>query len=148
MSDLRALLGDKYDDVIEKASRAYIMSYEDGADIWPKLVEFADSDRPDGDEDEYYSRVIVAETRRDMAATLAAVLPDLLAEASALRTERDALAERVRALADRIDRHTEVEPDPAMFRDADTGVWWEVSDAIRATLDAEDENDHASGAKS
>ena len=50
------------------------------------------------------------------------------------RTERDALAERVRALADRIDRHTEVEPDPAMFRDADTGVWWEVSDAIRAAL--------------
>ena len=54
------------------------------------------------------------------------------------RTEREALAatvERVRALADRIDRHTEVEPDPAMFRDADTGVWWEVSDAIRAALD-------------
>ena len=44
-------------------------------------------------------------------------------------------AERVRALADRIDRHTEVEPDPAMFRDADTGVWWEVSDAIRDALD-------------
>ena len=64
------------------------------------------------------------------------------------RTERDALAERVRALADRIDRHTEVEPDPAMFRDAYTGVWWEVSDAIRATLDAEDENDHAKGAES
>ena len=64
------------------------------------------------------------------------------------RTERDALAERVRALADRIDRHTGVEPDPAMFRDADTGVWWEVSDAIRATLDAEDENDHAKGAES
>ena len=51
------------------------------------------------------------------------------------RTERDALAERVRALADRIDRHTEVEPDPVMFRDADTGVWWEVSDAIRAALE-------------
>lgn len=48
-----------------------------------------------------------------------------------------AAVERVRALADRIDRHTEVEPDPAMFRDADTGVWWEVSDAIRAAL-AED----------
>ena len=67
------------------------------------------------------------------------------------RTEREALAAtvgRVRALADRIDRHTEVEPDPVMFRDADTGVWWEVSDAIRATLDAEDENDHARGAKS
>ena len=29
---------------------------------------------------------------------------------------------------------TEVEPDPVMFRDADTGVWWEVSDAIRAAL--------------
>ena len=40
----------------------------------------------------------------------------------------------VRELADRIDRHTEVEPDPAMFRDSDTGVWWEVSDAIRAAL--------------
>ena len=54
-----------------------------------------------------------------------------------VQPERDALAERVRALADRIDRHTEVEPDPVMFRDADTGVWWEVSDAIRAAL-AED----------
>ena len=45
-----------------------------------------------------------------------------------------AAVERVRELADRIDRHTEVEPDPVMFRDADTGVWWEVSDAIRAAL--------------
>ena len=54
------------------------------------------------------------------------------------RTARDALAERVRALADRIDRHTEVEPDPVMFRDADTGVWWEVSDSIRAALDGVD----------
>ena len=52
------------------------------------------------------------------------------------RVERlTAAVERVRALADRIDRHTEVEPDPAMFRDADTGVWWEVSDAIRDALD-------------
>ena len=46
-----------------------------------------------------------------------------------------AAVERVRELADRIDRHTEVEPDPAMFRDADTGAWWEGSDAIRAALD-------------
>ena len=49
-----------------------------------------------------------------------------------------AAVERVRALADRIDRHTEVEPDPVMFRDADTGVWWEVSDALRAALDGVD----------
>ena len=81
MNDLRALLGDKYDETIEKASRAYIMSFEDGADFWPMWVEFADSDRPDGDEGEVYTREIVADTRRDMAAVLAAVLPDLLAEA-------------------------------------------------------------------
>ena len=81
MTDLRALLGDKYDETIEKASRAYIMSFEDGADFWPMWVEFADSDRPDGDEGEVYTREIVADTRRDMAAVLAAVLPDLLAEA-------------------------------------------------------------------
>ena len=60
-------------------------------------------------------------------------LPGLLDQLDAV----EAALARVRALADRIDRHTEVEPDPAMFRDADTGVWWEVSDAIRAAL-AED----------
>ena len=52
--------------------------------------------------------------------------------------ERDALAAavaRVRELADRVDRHTEVESDPVQFRDADTGGWWEVSDALRAALD-------------
>ena len=84
MSDLRGILGDKYDATIEEASRAYIVSYENGTDLWPEWVEFADSDRPDGDEGEFYTRVIVAETRRDMAATLAAVLPDLLADAWAL----------------------------------------------------------------
>ena len=57
-------------------------------------------------------------------------LPGLLDQLDAV----EAALARVRALADRIDRHTEVEPDPAMFRDADTGVWWEVSDAIRAAL--------------
>ena len=60
-------------------------------------------------------------------------LPGLLDQLDAV----EAALARVRALADHIDRHTEVEPDPAMFRDADTGVWWEVSDAIRAAL-AED----------
>ena len=45
-----------------------------------------------------------------------------------------ATVEQVRKLADRIDRHTEVENEPAEFRDADTGVWWEVSEAIRATF--------------
>ena len=60
-------------------------------------------------------------------------LPGLLDQLDAV----EAALARVRALADRIDRHTEVEPDPAMFRDPDTGVWWEVSDAIRAAL-AED----------
>ena len=60
-------------------------------------------------------------------------LPGLLDQLDSV----EAALARVRALADRIDRHTEVEPDPVMFRDADTGVWWEVSDAIRAAL-AED----------
>ena len=63
-------------------------------------------------------------------------LPSLLDQLDAA----EAALARVRKLADHIDRHTEVEPDPAMFRDADTGVWWEVSDAIRAALDAEDES--------
>ena len=54
--------------------------------------------------------------------------------------ERDALAakvERVRALADLIDRHTEFESDPVDFRDASHGGSWDdVADRIRAMLDA------------
>ena len=68
----------------------------------------------------------------EVIATAVNALPSLLDQ---LDAAEDALA-RVRKLADRIDRHTEVEPDPVMFRDADTGVWWEVSDAIRAALAA------------
>ena len=94
MTDLRAILGDKYDETIEKASRAYIMSSEDGADFWPMWVEFADSDRPDGDEGEVYTREIVADTRRDMATALAAVLPDLLAEANTRADDAEAKARR------------------------------------------------------
>lgn len=58
-----------------------------------------------------------------------------------LRAERDALAakvDRVDALADLIDRHPEREGDAAQFRHADTGVWWDVSDSIRAALEGED----------
>ena len=58
----------------------------------------------------------------------------IVADVNAFPSLPDQL-DAVRALADRIDRHTEVEPDPVMFRDADTGVWWEVSDAIRAALE-------------
>lgn len=52
-----------------------------------------------------------------------------------------ALVERIEAVAARIDRHTEVEQDDVQFRDANTGVWWDVTDVIRAALtrpDAED----------
>ena len=55
--------------------------------------------------------------------------------------ERDALAakvERVRALADLIDRHTEYERDPVDFRDASHGGSWDdVADRIRRALDEE-----------
>ena len=93
---------------------------------------------------------------RDDAAFIAAANPAavlaLLDDADALRAElahmteaRDnaraeverltGVVEAVRKLADRIDRHTEIEIDPVEFRDADTGGWWEVSDVLRATLD-------------
>ena len=64
-------------------------------------------------------------------------IPDILAAAA----ERDALAakvERVRALADLIDRHTEYERDPVDFRDASHGGSWDdVADRIRRALDEE-----------
>ena len=64
-------------------------------------------------------------------------IPALLAAAA----ERDALAakvERVRALADLIDRHTEYERDPVDFRDASHGGSWDdVADRIRRALDEE-----------
>ena len=62
-------------------------------------------------------------------------------ELIAAAAERDALAakvERVRALADLIDRHTEYERDPVDFRDASHGGSWDdVADRIRRALDEE-----------
>ena len=82
-----------------------------------------------------------------LAAAAINALPSLLAAADELAhmTEaRDnasaeverltATVERMRKLADRIDRYTEVEARTPQFRDADTGLWWEVSYAIRATI--------------
>lgn len=119
MADLRALLGDCYDGTIEKARRA----------IEGDAIDYLGCGCCTSyDYDEAVKRTGHGE-RAYMAArdALARQTPVLLAAEAALA--------RVRKLADRIDRHTEVEPDPAMFRDADTGVWWEVSDAIRAALD-------------
>ena len=61
-----------------------------------------------------------------------------LLDAAAERDELAAKVDRVDALADLIDRHPEREGDAAQFRHADTGVWWDVSDSIRAALEGED----------
>ena len=45
------------------------------------------------------------------------------------------LRERMLVLANLIERQTEVESDPAEFRHADTGTWWDVADAIRMTIE-------------
>ena len=73
----------------------------------------------------------------ELIAAAVNALPGLLDAAA----ERDALAakvERVRALADLIDRHTEYERDPVDFRDASHGGSWDdVADRIRRALDEE-----------
>ena len=111
MTDLRALLGDRYDAVLDCADEAL-----------QGVCGRPDSCWKHGHWD-------------DAEAVLTAVLPDLLAAAD----ERDALAarvERVRALADLIDRHTEFERDPVDFRDASHGGSWDdVADRIRRALD-------------
>ena len=64
-------------------------------------------------------------------------IPDILA-AAAERDALDAKVERVRTLADLIDRHTEYERDPVDFRDASHGGSWDdVADRIRRALDEE-----------
>ena len=70
-TELRALLGDKYDETIEKASRALYL------DVCEGFGEPADWD-------EFEDRNIegAAAYRHDAAVVLAAVLPDLLAEAT------------------------------------------------------------------
>ena len=73
MTDLRALLGDQYDEVIERAARAHA-SIEPGGD-WPTNAALGGNLTGTRD-DEYRAGI------RDQAeGVLAAVLPDLLAEA-------------------------------------------------------------------
>ena len=70
MTDLRALLGDKYDQVIQKAADAMDEVFLDRAlDVYPWLAPEA-------------------------AAALAAVLPDLLAEANTRAEDAEAKARR------------------------------------------------------
>jgi hypothetical protein len=45
------------------------------------------------------------------------------------------LRERMLRLANLIERQTERESGPCEFRHADTGVWWDVADAIRMTIE-------------
>ena len=73
MTDLRALLGDKYDDVIEKAARAHA-DIEPGDD-WPTNAALGGN--LTGTRDDEYR----AGMREQAEGALAAVLPDLLAEA-------------------------------------------------------------------
>ena len=72
MTDLRALLGDKYDDVIEKAA-VYVALCRHPVERTPKrLVRLAAALHMTGEG----TRI-----EREVEAALAAVLPDLLAEA-------------------------------------------------------------------
>ena len=73
MPDLRALLGDRYDDVIERAARAHAL-IEPGED-WPTNSELGGG--LTGTRDDEYR----AGMREEAEIMLAAVLPDLLAEA-------------------------------------------------------------------
>jgi hypothetical protein len=84
----------------------------------------------------------------DVALDLANALDALRAELAHMTEARDnaraeverlaAKVERVRALADLIDRHTEFERDPVDFRDASHGGSWDdVADRIRRALDEE-----------
>ena len=113
MTDLRAILGDdRYDEVLTKATKRALFNY-------PNLP------------------ISIPEHEALAAQALAAVLPDLLATAwdaavASMRYEDGTPVQLVSVV-----NPYRPEPDPAMFRDADTGVWWEVSDAIRAAL-AED----------
>lgn len=153
MTDLRTILGNKYDDTIEKVAHAI------AGDATTDYLGCGCCTIYDYDE-------AVKRTGHDVRAymaahdALAAVLPDLLTEAwdegrrlglrqanwapalnmteardnARAEVERlTAVVERVRELAD----YVEVETDPVEFRDADTGVWWGMSDAIRAALDGE-----------
>ena len=73
MTDLRALLGDKYDEVIEQAARAHA-DIEPGDD-WPTNAALGGN--LTGTRDDEYR----AGMREQAEGVLAAVLPDLLAEA-------------------------------------------------------------------
>ena len=73
MTDLRALLGDRYDEVIERAARAHA-SIEPGGD-WPSNAELGGN--LTGTRDDEYR----AGMREQAEEVLAAVLPDLLAAA-------------------------------------------------------------------
>lgn len=56
------------------------------------------------------------------------------------------LRERVIRLANLIERQTEVESDGCEFRHADTGVWYDVPDALRALLEGQVPADSVGGA--
>ena len=95
MTDLRAILGAKYDDTIEKATRALYLD-----------VSASFGDPTDWDEFEDRNSESAAAYRHDAAVVLAAVLPDLLA---------DAWDEGQRATLDKVTRFYGLQPHEALF---------------------------------
>ena len=111
------------------------MTTPDLAELW-RLLDVANSERVMTASLEMDYSLMRKSTRALFVAAVNAI-PALLDAAA----ERDALAakvERVRALADLIDRHTEYERDPVDFRDASHGGSWDdVADRIRRAIDEE-----------
>ena len=93
MTDLRALLGDdRYDEVIEKARLAIedeLIELRDGGFLVPNANGLTVNDR-----DGSHNGIRRMSTAMGVHATLAAVLPDLLAEANTRADDAEAKARR------------------------------------------------------
>ena len=92
MNDLRALLGDKYDDTIEKARLAIedeLIEYRDMGIFVPNNNGLTVNDR-----DGSHNGIRRMSTAMGVETALAAVLPDLLAEANTRADEAEAKARR------------------------------------------------------
>ena len=85
MADLRTLLGDKYDAMIEKASVSVVFCRHPVERTPKRLVRLAAALHMTGE---------LARIEREVEAALAAVLPDLLAEANTRAEDAEAKARR------------------------------------------------------